>query len=210
MTDQDEECRMQWTPPSPSVEMPADQEGSPDNIASQNSHQAMSQSSPTWEKAIGAAKPKVEHLNPRLRACLMCQFQKRRCDYGYPGQTKNDTKPHSKNLPCTREYLASRIRYSKTLTARTTDCRQIEEIQRNGNPSALFCFYPKPCDKANNGCGRCGLLREQRLVSRPRSIWQDVKRKFRTKDQGWWKRHTQPTDRRRDSESWRNPVTATM
>ena len=40
----------------------------------------------------------------------------------------------------------------------------MEERQKPGYPSALYCFYPKPCEKANNGCGRCGLLREQLLV----------------------------------------------
>lgn len=210
MTDQDEGPQMQSTRPSPSVEISADQEWSPGNVASQNSHEAMSPSSPTWEEPVKAAKPKVAHLNPRLSACLPCQIQKRKCDYGYPGQAKNYTKPHSENLPCTREYSATRSRYSKTLTACTTACRQIEEKQRSGNPAALYCFYPKPCEKANNGCGRCGLLREQQLVDKPRSIWKNVRRKFRTKDERWWKKHTQPTNRRQDSDLWRNPMTARM
>lgn len=98
----------------------------------------------------------------------------------------------------------------KILTAHTTDCRHLEEKQRTGNPTALYCFYPKPCEKANNGCGRCGLLREQQLVDRPRSIWKDVRRRFRTRDQKWWERHTKPTYRRQDSDLWRDPVTATM
>jgi hypothetical protein len=210
MTGQDEDHQMQSTPPSPSVEMSAEQEWSSNSIASQNSHHDMPQSSPTWEKAVRVAKPNIKHLTPSLHACLMCQLHKRRCDYGYPGQTKNDTKPHSKNLPCTREYSAPRTNYSKTLTAHIIDCRQTEEKQRSGDPLALYCFYPKPCENANNGCGRCGSLREQQLMSRPRSIWKDVKRKFRTKDQRWWKMHTRPTIRPRDSNSWRNPVTVTM
>jgi hypothetical protein len=131
MTDQDEGSQMQSTPPSPSVKMLADQEWAPDNIAYQNSPGAMSQSSPTWERAVRAAKPNVEHLTPKLRACLLCQIQKRKCDYGYPGQTQNGTKPHSKNLPCTREYLATRSRYlqdtDSTHNRLSTDGRERKE-----------------------------------------------------------------------------------
>jgi hypothetical protein len=209
MTDQDEDSWMQSTPPSPSVELSADRQWSPNNIAVQDSPLAMSRPPPTWEKAAGAVKSNVEHLTPRLRACLMCQIQKKKCDYGYPGQTKDDTRPHSKNLPCTREYSTTSSRSPKALTACTTDCQRMEEKQRGGDPSALYCFYPKPCEKANNGCGRCGLLRERQLISRPRSIWKDVKRKFR-RDKTWWEKHTQHIDRRQDSDSWRNPVMGTM
>jgi hypothetical protein len=131
MTDQDQGSRIQSTPPSPYVEMSADQEWAPNNIAYQNSPEAMSQSSPTWEKAVRAAKPNVEHLTPNLRACLVCQIQKRKCDYGYPGQTKNDKKSHSKNLPCTREYHATRSRYlqdtDSTHNRLSTDGRERKE-----------------------------------------------------------------------------------
>lgn len=110
MIDQDENPRMQSRPPSPAVEISANQEWSPNDVASRNSHQAMSHS-PTCQEVVRAAKPNVEHLTPRLRACLMCQIQKRKCDYGYPGQNKDDAKPHSKNLSCTRECLATMSRY---------------------------------------------------------------------------------------------------
>jgi len=208
MIDQHEDPRMQSTPPSPSVEMSADLHRSPINFAAQDSPLAMSQPSPTCEKVARAANSKIEHLNPRLHACLMCQFQKKRCDGGYPGQTKSDTRPHSKSIPCTREYLTTCSRSFKTLTTHATDCKPKEEIERSGDPSALYCFYPKPCEKANNGCGRCGLQREQQLVSRPRSIWKGVKKKFR-RNTHWWDGHTRPS-RRRDSDSWRNPAMGTL
>jgi hypothetical protein len=124
MTDQDEDSWMQSTPPSPSVELSADRQWSPNNIAVQDSPLAMSRPPPTCEKAAVAVKSNVEHLTPRLRACLMCQIQKKKCDYGYPGQTKDDTRPHSKNLPCTREYSATSSRSPKALTACKTDGRE--------------------------------------------------------------------------------------
>lgn len=100
---------IQWTQPSPSVDMQVDWGRPLGNIALQNPNRVLEQSFPTREEPVKAAKPNVEHLTPRLRACLPCQIQKRKCDYGYPGQTTDGTKPHAKNHPCTRECLATRL-----------------------------------------------------------------------------------------------------
>jgi hypothetical protein len=118
MPDQAEDCLMQSTLPSSSIETSAEQEWSLNQITFQNPHRAISRSSPSYEKAVRVARPKVQHLSPSLRACLMCQLHKRKCDYGYPGQNRDNTKLHSKNLPCTRECFATRFECFKVLTER--------------------------------------------------------------------------------------------
>jgi len=118
MPDQAEDYEMQSTSPSSSIETSADREWTFENITPHNPHRAVLQSSPSYEKAVRVTRPKVQHLSPSLRACLMCQLHKRKCDYGYPGQNRDNTRLHSKNLPCTREYFATRFKCFKVLTER--------------------------------------------------------------------------------------------
>lgn len=118
MPDQAEDYEMQSTLPSSSVDTSADREWTFENITPHNPPRAILQSSPSYEKAVRLARPKVQHLSPSLRACLMCQLHKRKCDYGYPGQNRNNTKLHSKNLPCTRECLATCFKPLRVLTER--------------------------------------------------------------------------------------------
>ena len=47
----------------------------------------------------------VQHVNPNLRACLMCSIHKKSCDHGYPGQSKRGTNQHSKLRACSCECL---------------------------------------------------------------------------------------------------------
>ena len=142
--------------------------------------------------ALYARAKKLEHVTPRLSACLICSTQKKSCDHGYSkGNDSNTNTLIAGNLTAsTRRCSPVAVRITCTkgskeeLTVWHVDCAKQEATLGRSAQHALYCFHPMTCEKSS--CGRCGIGREPRLAGKPREIWPGLRKRFEEENPRWW------------------------